>query len=80
MSQPNIKKIVVVKEKCIGCASCTVFAPKAFALGNDGKAMVIVDPLDLTDPKDIEAVISAAKACPMVSIELYDENGAKISL
>ena len=34
-------KIIIDKNLCLGCGTCTVIAPKTFKLGSDGKAEVI---------------------------------------
>jgi len=33
-----MKKVVVDKNKCIGCGSCVALCPQAFVIGDDGKA------------------------------------------
>lgn len=36
-------KIIIDKEKCIGCASCAGACPDVFEMGEDGKAQVKKD-------------------------------------
>jgi len=56
---------VVDKNKCIGCGTCTVLAPKTFRLGKDGKAEVINPPGD-----EEEKIKEAAESCPVDAIIL----------
>lgn len=54
-------KIVVDKEKCIGCGLCPTVCPEVFAMGADGKAMVKAH-------KDIACVKEALESCPVGAI------------
>ncbi len=36
-----MSKIILEREKCIGCGSCAVLCPKYFELINDGKSHII---------------------------------------
>lgn len=65
----NIRRIVVDRVKCIGAYSCVEVAPKVFQL-DDKNLAYIVDP----DSTDDDTVLMAAQACPLLAIELYDEN------
>ncbi len=58
-----MKKVVVDKEKCIGCGSCVAVAPKSFKLGDDGKAQVI-QPFGDSE----ETVKQAVEICPVQAI------------
>ena len=63
---------VVDKEKCIGCGTCTVLAPKTFRLGKDGKAEVINPPAD--EEEKISKLVSAEikeaiDSCPTSAIK-----------
>ena len=60
-------KIKVDKEKCIGCGTCVVIAPKTFRLGKDGKSEIIEPPGD-----DEEKIKEAVDSCPVDAIELAD--------
>jgi len=62
-------KIKIDKEKCIGCGTCAVIAPKTFKLGDDGKAEVIEPPGDKK-----EKIKEALDSCPVDAIE-YTEHG-----
>ncbi len=64
---------VVDKEKCIGCGTCTVLAPKTFRLGKDGKAEVINPPAD--EEEKISKLVSAEikeaiDSCPVEAIKV----------
>lgn len=58
---------VVDKEKCIGCGTCTVLAPKTFRLGKDGKAEVINPPGD-----EEEKIKEAIDGCPVEAIKVIE--------
>ena len=58
-------KIVVDKDKCIGCGTCVAIAPKTFKLGEDDKAEVI-EPLG----DEEEIVRQAADSCPVEAIKI----------
>ena len=60
-----MKKLIVDKNKCIGCGTCIFIAPKAFKLGKDGKSEVLKN-------ADIESkeVKEAIDACPVSAISL----------
>lgn len=60
-----MKKLPTVnKDKCIGCSTCSVLAPKTFRLGKDGKAEVIDPPGD-----EEEKIKEAVDSCPVDAIE-----------
>lgn len=68
-------KPVVLRDKCIGAASCVAVAPKTFKLDDQNKAVVIQATGDAdTD----EAILLAAQSCPTAAIEVYDQDGKKI--
>jgi ferredoxin len=61
------KKVIVNKEKCIGCGSCTFVYPEMFYLDEDGKSAV----------KKVEKIneqkLTAAKnSCPVEAIEIEE--------
>jgi len=60
-----MKKPVVDKEKCIGCGTCAVLAPKTFKLTNESKVEVINPPGD-----EEEKIKEAIDACPVNAISL----------
>jgi len=69
-------KIILDREKCIGCGSCVALCPKYWKMGTDGKS-------DLTDgvknketgkyeitTGDLACNEEAADACPVQIIEI----------
>lgn len=60
-------KVKVDKEKCIGCGTCVVIAPKTFKLGDDGKSQVIEPSGD-----DETTIKEAVDSCPVDAIEYAD--------
>jgi len=59
---------------CIGAATCIAIAPKAWALDNQAKAII----LDTADQETDETLLDAAKGCPVMAIILTDETGKQI--
>jgi ferredoxin len=57
-------KIIIDKNLCIGCGTCTVISPKTFKLGNDGKAEVIEPVSD--EEKTLKEAIDS---CPVAAIK-----------
>lgn len=62
------------RDLCIGAATCIALAPKAWALDDEAKAII----LDTADQETDESLIEAAKSCPVMAIFLTDENGKQI--
>lgn len=65
----------VLRDQCIGAASCVAVAPKTFKLDDQNKAVVIQT---TGDPDDDQAILLAAQSCPTAAIEVYDQAGKKI--
>ena len=63
-------KIVLHKEKCLGCGSCVSVAPEYFEL-KDGIVNLKKEP-DLNDPKILEQVKLAASLCPSGVIDIIE--------
>lgn len=59
---------------CIGAATCIAMAPKAWALDNEAKAII----LDTADEESDVAHLDAAKSCPVMAIIITDGNGKQI--
>lgn len=59
---------------CIGAATCVALAPKAWALDDEAKAII----LDTASEETDEVLIEAAKGCPVLAIIITDENGKQI--
>lgn len=65
----------VLRDKCIGAASCVAVAAKTFKLDDKNIAVVI----NSTGDKDEDdAILLAAQSCPTAAIEVYDGEGKKI--
>ena len=54
----------VDRDLCIGAATCIAIAPRAWALDNEAKAII----LDTCDQEDDKMLIEAAKGCPVLAI------------
>lgn len=66
-------KVEVIRDKCIGAASCVAIAPKTFALDAEQKAVLIGDD-DLDDVK-----LLAAQSCPTAAIVVTNtETGEQV--
>ena len=65
----------VLRDKCIGAASCVAVAGKTFKLDDQNKAVVSQTTGD-ADADD--AILLAAQSCPTAAIEVYDQSGKKI--
>ncbi len=59
---------------CIGAATCVALAPKAWTLDDEAKAII----LDTADQETDEALIEAAKGCPVLAIFITDETGKQL--
>jgi len=59
---------------CIGAATCIAIAPKAWALDDEAKAVI----LDTAQEETDENLLEAAKGCPVMAISLADETGKQI--
>lgn len=59
-------KIVVNKEKCIGCGLCVSLAEKTFKLSEEGKAMASLS----KDP--LEKIKEAVSSCPVEAISIKE--------
>jgi ferredoxin len=59
---------------CIGAATCIAIAPKAWALDDEAKAIILDTAADESD----ETLISAARGCPVMAIILTDDTGKQI--
>ncbi len=59
---------------CIGAATCIALAPKAWALDDEAKAII----LDTCDQETDETLLEAARGCPVMAIFLTDEHGNQV--
>jgi ferredoxin len=62
------------RDLCIGAATCIALAPKAWALDDEAKAII----LDTASEETDDALLEAAKGCPVMAIFLTDENGKQV--
>lgn len=71
-----MSKIVLQREKCIGCGSCMAVCPKYFEMADDGKSHIKGSLKDLKSDNEelevakIECAETAAEACPVQCIEI----------
>ena len=80
------KKIIHLREDCIGCNSCTEHAPYNWEIDSkDGKASLKRATkkgnnfiAEISDP-EVEANKMAAQDCPIGIIRIIDEQGKEIS-
>jgi ferredoxin len=62
------------QDMCIGAATCVALAPKAWALDDQAKAII----LDTAEAESDEALLEAAKGCPVMAIIITDETGKQL--
>jgi len=60
------EKVIVKKDKCIGCGRCTEICPNGFVLNEEGKADFVVE----ITPENIACAKKAADECPQEAIEV----------
>lgn len=66
-----MKKVVINKDKCLGCGMCVGIESDVFDFDNDGLAKVNNDNIN-DDNK--ENVNNAIDSCPVAAIEVVDDN------
>lgn len=72
---PDVHKIEVERDTCIGSADCVYAAPDVFRLDDERKAVVDEAAARAAD----DAILrDAADSCPVLAIILYDEEGNQI--
>ncbi len=59
---------------CIGAATCVAIAPKAWALDDEAKAII----LDTSGEETDDTLLEAAKGCPVMAIFITDESGKQL--
>ncbi len=62
------------RDLCIGAATCIALAPKAWALDDEAKAII----LDTSEEETDEALLEAAKSCPVMAIFIIDKDGKQL--
>ncbi|OGY17821.1 MAG: hypothetical protein A2900_00315 [Candidatus Chisholmbacteria bacterium RIFCSPLOWO2_01_FULL_50_28] len=66
--------VTVIRDKCIGAASCVAISPMTFKLDSETKAIVLAQKLDSDDN-----MLLAAQSCPTAAIVVTDdETGEQI--
>ncbi len=79
-------KIVVDQATCIGAASCVALAAKTFGLNGEGKVFILDEGKEsiealATEAMDArEAILEAARSCPVLAIKLFEDTGEEIVL
>jgi ferredoxin len=56
---------------CVGFGDCIQVAPEAFALDDEGVAVVI----EGADSVERDRLVEACRACPVDALTAHDENG-----
>lgn len=59
-------EIRILRPKCIGAATCVVYAPSTFDLDKTNIAIIKKGEWD-----KFEKIIAAAQSCPVAAIEVY---------
>lgn len=59
-------EIKVIRDKCIGAATCVVYAPSTFDLDEDNIAIIKNENWDR-----LEKIVAAAQSCPVLAIEVF---------
>ena len=65
-------EVRIIREQCIGAATCVVYAPATFDLDEANIAVIKSGDWD-----SLEKIISAAQSCPVLAIEVY-QGGTKV--
>lgn len=79
-NDPKAKRIIrnntmhIDRNLCIGAATCVAVAPKAWALDDEAKAIILDTATDETD----ETLLEAAKSCPVMAIFITDKDGKQL--
>ena len=60
-----MKKVDLIKDRCIGCGACMTIAPKNFAFDDEGRAKLISNNIT-------EEAIDASETCPVSAIIIED--------
>ena len=65
-------KVKVIRDGCIGAASCVALAASTFQLDNENKAVIQEGSTDTPD-----AILMAAQSCPTKAIIVIDNESGK---
>lgn len=66
-------KVVIKHDDCIGCGSCQAMNEKLFKLNDEMKSEYVGG-----GEVSIQEVLEVAKVCPVLAIEVYDDEGKKV--
>jgi ferredoxin len=71
-----MNKIILERNKCIGCGTCAVLCPTFFEMSDDGRvdlidAEVVGDNME-KEVSDVSCNEEAAQGCPMQCIQIKD--------
>ncbi len=64
--------VEVIRDKCIGAASCVAIAPKVFELDEQNIAKILAQ-----DGEDDDTKLLAAQSCPTAAIIVTDTSSGK---
>jgi ferredoxin len=79
-NDPKVKRTIrkltmrIDRNLCIGAGTCVAIAPKAWALDDEAKAII----LDTVESESDDVLIEAAKGCPVLAIFITDDTGKQI--
>ncbi len=65
-------KVTVLRDACIGAASCIAFSPDVFQLDTESKAVINAGATDT-----LENLLQAAQSCPTAAIVIVDSETNK---
>lgn len=65
-------EIHIHRPKCIGAATCVVYAPNTFDIDSENIAIIKEGDWDR-----FEKIVASAQSCPVLAIEVY-EKGVKL--
>lgn len=65
-----VKKIIIDKKKCIGCAACAVLCPEVFSF-DENKAVAVVNQKAVANA-DQDKIKSTVQACPSGALSILD--------
>lgn len=66
--------VEILRDVCIGAASCVAIAPQTFGLDDENKVVIIESDWD-----EEEIILAAAQSCPVFAIVVKDaETGVQI--
>ncbi len=71
-----MSKIIIEREKCIGCGACVSLCPKYFKMDDDGKSSLVggqrdeKNGNDNLETNDLGCANPAAEGCPVQCIHI----------